>query len=77
MQRLPHPPNPSPTPNPTPIPNPNPTPNPKQERLLESLLSSPGCHPDLLNTPNLSKLTTQLAPSLAPRCAAAGWSASR
>lgn len=47
--------------------------NIEEERLLESLLSSPGCHPDLLNTPNLSKLTTQLA----PRCAAAGWSASR
>lgn len=43
--------------------------NIEEERLLESLLSSPGMNPDLLHTPNLSKLTTQMT----PRCAAGAW----
>ena len=43
--------------------------NLEEERLLESLLSSPGMNPDLLHTPNLSKLTT----SMTPRCAAGAW----
>jgi len=40
--------------------------NLEEERLLESLLSSPGMNPELLHTPNLKQLTT----SMSPRCTA-------